>query len=123
MKKIVIIGGGIAGLSASVYAQKNGFEAVIYEKNPIMGGQCTGWTRDGYHIDNCIHWLTGTQENTPLRKVWEDVGALGSDTEIIHPDSFFTIELDGNIITLWHDLERTRTEMLALSPTDADEIN
>ncbi|MHC1754014.1 MAG: FAD-binding protein [Methanosarcina sp.] len=27
MKKIIIIGGGIAGLSAGIFAQKNGFES------------------------------------------------------------------------------------------------
>ena len=29
-QKVVIIGGGIAGLSAGIYAQKAGFESVIY---------------------------------------------------------------------------------------------
>jgi len=33
MKKIVIIGGGVAGLSAGIFAQKNGFESTILEKH------------------------------------------------------------------------------------------
>jgi len=57
MKKIVIIGGGIAGLSAGIFAQKNGFESTILEKHHTLGGECTGWDRQGYHIDGCIHWL------------------------------------------------------------------
>ena len=32
-KKIIIIGGGIAGLSAGIYALKAGYDAEIYEKN------------------------------------------------------------------------------------------
>jgi phytoene dehydrogenase-like protein len=55
MEKIIIVGGGIAGLAAGVYALKAGFEAEIYEKNPVPGGECMGWNRKGYHIDNCIH--------------------------------------------------------------------
>lgn len=35
MKKIVIIGGGIAGLSAGIFAQKNGFDSIIVE-NTIL---------------------------------------------------------------------------------------
>ena len=58
MKKIVIIGGGIAGMTAGVLLQKEGFTTEIYEKNVLPGGQCTGWKREGYFIDNCIHWLT-----------------------------------------------------------------
>ena len=41
-EKVVIIGGGIAGLSAGVYALLAGFDAVIYEKNAIPGGECIG---------------------------------------------------------------------------------
>lgn len=46
-KKIIIIGGGIAGLTAGVYAQKAGFNTEIYEKNSITGGECTGWDQIG----------------------------------------------------------------------------
>jgi phytoene desaturase len=69
MKKIVIIGGGIAGLSAGIFAQKNGFESTILEKHHTTGGECTGWDRRGYHIDGCIHWLVGTKEGTPIREL------------------------------------------------------
>lgn len=33
-KKIVIVGGGIAGLAAGIYARLAGYEADIYEKIP-----------------------------------------------------------------------------------------
>ena len=42
-EKVVIIGGGIAGLAAGIYALNAGFEAEIYEKNAIPGGECMGW--------------------------------------------------------------------------------
>ncbi|SDB66777.1 FAD-dependent oxidoreductase [Butyrivibrio sp. INlla16] len=70
-KKVVIIGGGIAGLSAGIYARLAGFEAEIYEKNSTPGGECTGWNREGFHIDNCIHWLTGTKKGTELYGVYK----------------------------------------------------
>jgi phytoene desaturase len=42
MNKVIIIGGGIAGLSAGIFAQKNGFQSLILEKNQTLGGECTG---------------------------------------------------------------------------------
>ena len=33
MAEIIIIGGGVAGLSAGIYAQLNGHKATIYEKH------------------------------------------------------------------------------------------
>jgi len=37
-KKVMVIGGGIAGLSAGVYAQKCGFDVTILESHGIAGG-------------------------------------------------------------------------------------
>lgn len=121
MKKIVIIGGGIAGLSAGIHAQLYGFESVIYEKHNIVGGQCTGWDRQGYHIDGCIHWLTGTKEGSDLNDVWQKVGALGN-VEIIQLDNFGTYEFEGISINLWKDLDRLQSELITISPKDSDEI-
>ena len=121
-KKIVIVGGGIAGLTAGVYARLAGYEVDIYEKNPVAGGQCMGWNRKGCHIDNCIHWLTGTKKGTSLRRVWETVGALDEHTEFADCDSFYTSIAGNSRATLWKDLERTEAELLQLSPEDEKEI-
>ncbi|MCL2039892.1 MAG: FAD-dependent oxidoreductase [Bacteroidetes bacterium] len=40
MKKIVVIGCGVAGMSATMYAIKNGYNVDIYEKNNYIGGRC-----------------------------------------------------------------------------------
>lgn len=122
MKKVVIIGAGISGLTAGIYLQKAGITTEIYEKNQVPGGQCTGWKREGYFIDNCIHWLTGTKEGSGLNELWKEVGALGQDVELYHKEKFYTSELNGETITFWRDKERTRQELLSLSPEDQDEI-
>ncbi|MBR6484422.1 MAG: NAD(P)/FAD-dependent oxidoreductase [Clostridiales bacterium] len=122
-EKVVIIGGGISGLAAGTYALLSGFDAEIYEKNAIPGGECIGWNRKGYHIDNCIHWLTGTKKGTELYEVWNKVGALSDDIELAPVNSFFTSTYNGQSVTLWNDLERTRKEMIAISPEDEEEIN
>lgn len=123
MKKIVIIGGGIAGMTAGVLLQKAGYITEIYEKNALPGGQCTGWKREGYFIDNCIHWLTGTRPGSALHELWKEIGALGDGVELYKKEMFYSSKLDGQTITFWRDKDRTRRELLALSPEDAEEIN
>ncbi|HYB43754.1 MAG TPA: FAD-dependent oxidoreductase, partial [Candidatus Methylomirabilis sp.] len=38
-RAILVIGGGIAGISAAVEAAEAGYDAVIVEKNPYLGGR------------------------------------------------------------------------------------
>jgi len=123
MKKIIIIGGGIAGLSAGIYAQKYGFESIIYEKHNIVGGQCTGWDREGYHIDNCIHWLTGSSKGTDLNDAWREVGALGDDINLIQIPYFGKFEFDNLTITLWKNYDKLRAELKGISPEDGTLID
>jgi phytoene desaturase len=121
MKKVVIVGGGVAGLSAGIFAQMNGFESVILEKHSLVGGECTGWDRQGYHIDGCIHWLIGTKKGTPINDLWTTVGALG-EVEIHDHESFLTFEHGDTQVHLYRDLDRLRASWLELSPEDAEAI-
>lgn len=125
-QKIIIIGGGVAGLTAGIYAQKAGFESVVYEKNPVLGGQCTGWKRKGFYIDNCITWMTNGAPKFPVYKMWKEVGFLGDENGNEIPcrqhDAFWTSEYNGQSYTFWADLNRAEKEMLELSPEDKKEI-
>ncbi|MFP4016389.1 MAG: phytoene desaturase family protein [Halanaerobiales bacterium] len=121
MKKIVIIGGGIAGLTAGIFAQKNNFESIILEKHHTLGGECTGWDRQGYHIDGCIHWLVGTKEGTPIRELWEIVAALDG-VKIYDPESFMAVEHEGVTVHFYRDVERLKKSWLEISPEDKDII-
>ncbi|HEY5375632.1 MAG TPA: NAD(P)-binding protein, partial [Polyangiaceae bacterium] len=69
---VVIIGGGLAGLSAGCYARANGFRSTIVEHNLALGGVCTAWSRGTYTIDGCIHWLTGG----PFQQIYEELGIV-----------------------------------------------
>ena len=122
MKKIIIIGGGISGLSAGIFAQKNGFESIILEKHHTLGGECTGWDRQGYHIDGCIHWLVGTKEGTPIRKLWDTVGALDG-VDIYDPESFMAVEHNDVTVHFYRDLDKLKSSWLDISPGDKGTID
>lgn len=59
-QKILIIGGGVAGLTAGIYAQLNGYQATILEMHDKPGGQLIAWERQDYRFDYCLHWLVGS---------------------------------------------------------------
>jgi len=122
MKKAVIIGAGIAGLSCGIYARLNGFDTEIYEMHTIPGGECTGWDRKGYHFDNCIHWLVGSKPGTGLHGVWRDTGALGDDVEVLDYEVFSRYEEDGKVVNLYTDADRLERHLLEIAPEDTGAI-
>ena len=81
-QKVVVIGGGVAGLSAGIYAQKCGFDVTILESHFLPGGNCTSWKRGGYLFEGGMHWLTGSNPNEQVNSMWRHVGALTDDVEI-----------------------------------------
>lgn len=55
-KKIAIIGSGFAGLSASCYLAREGFDVTVYEKNEQVGGRASKLEQDGFTFDMGPSW-------------------------------------------------------------------
>ena len=53
---IVILGSGIAGISAGYHLEKKGEKVVIYEKDNDWGGLCGNFTIDGFRFDKFVHF-------------------------------------------------------------------
>lgn len=121
MAEILIVGGGVAGLSAGIYGRLAGHKTTVIERHFISGGNLTGWKRGDYYIDNCIHWLTGTNENSSTHKTWRELGAL-ENTEIIREGSLYTWRLGGESLSLSRDINKFEGDLLTLSPEDEREI-
>jgi phytoene dehydrogenase-like protein len=121
-KSIIIIGGGVAGLSAGIYAKLNGFDAEIIEMHSVTGGQCTAWERRGYRFDYCLHWLVGTRKG-PFNDIWKVTNVINDKVEIIDHEVHTKIfAKDGREFTLFTDLDRWEKYLLQLAPEDTRSI-
>ncbi|MDD5618487.1 MAG: FAD-dependent oxidoreductase [Candidatus Omnitrophica bacterium] len=56
-KKIVILGAGLAGLSAAWHLQKKAIECFVFEKEPVVGGLCRSKQIKGFIFDYDGHLL------------------------------------------------------------------
>ena len=121
--KVIIVGAGIAGLSAGIYAAQSGFDVTIYESHTIPGGFSTGWNRNGYFFEGGLHWLTGSHPKQPLYQLWQNVGAINSDTQIINHDPYFSYLYQGQLVCLYRNIDKLRQHWLEVSPADAKAIN
>ena len=122
MKKVVVVGAGIAGLSAAIYAQRNGFDVTLCEQHSIAGGMCTSWRRSGYLFEGAVHWLSGSNPATSLYQLWKETGALHDDVQVYYHEVFNSVDWEGQTIYLYRDIARTAEHMLAVSPKDKRRI-
>jgi len=120
--KVAVIGAGIAGLSAAIYAQRSGFDVTLIEQHGITGGMCTSWKRKGYLFEGAVHWMTGSNPKTELYQLWNETGALNDKVKVFTPEIFSAVEHNGQIINLFRDLEKTAEHLLAISPGDEKQI-
>jgi protoporphyrinogen oxidase len=56
-KKIIILGAGVAGLSAAWHLQRNGIDCSVYEKEDEAGGLCRSQKIKDFTFDYCGHVL------------------------------------------------------------------
>jgi phytoene dehydrogenase-like protein len=118
-KKIIIIGGGIAGLSAGCYGRMNGYDTEIFEMHTFAGGVCTGWVRKGYTFDGCLHWLTGSAPTSPLYAMWQELGAIKGKKVTNHEAFCHVVTASGRRLIQWGDMDRLFEELKAIGPEDA----
>ncbi len=63
MAEILIIGGGVAGISAALHARKAGREALIFEAKKRWGGLLDHFHVDGFRFDNAVHFAFSSNED------------------------------------------------------------
>ena len=117
-KSIAIIGAGIAGLSAGIYAQLNGYASRIYEMHNLPGGLMTSWKRKGYTIDGCVQWLMGSDPRSNLYPLYEEIGLI-QGRRVYQPDVFLYFEdSGGRALTFYADIDRLEQELIGHGPED-----
>jgi phytoene dehydrogenase-like protein len=121
-KKMIIIGGGVAGLSAGIYGQMNGFSTQVLEMHSIPGGQCTAWQRGGYHFDYCLQWLVGSRRNA-FHDIWKETHVMTKDVKVIDSDVYSLTEDERfGKFYLYTDIDRWQRYLLEMAPEDEQSI-
>jgi len=121
LKNVVVIGAGISGLTAAIYAQRSGFDVTLCEQNSRAGGMCSSWMRKGYLFEGSIH-CTGSNPTTALYKLWKATGALGDNVKMYLPDIFHAVEWNGQVINLFRNIEKTVEQLAVMSPEDSKQL-
>jgi squalene-associated FAD-dependent desaturase len=95
-QSVLVIGGGLAGLSSAVALAEAGLQVRLFEKRPHLGGRATSYTLpDGSEVDNCQHVTLGCCTN--LADFYSRVGAAG---KIRFYDRLYFVDAQGRRSTM-----------------------
>lgn len=118
-ESVIIIGGGVAGLSAAAYTRASGFDVTLLEHSAQLGGVCTAWQRGPYLIDGSLHWLTGG----PFTKLYDELGISERvRLEPIQRLATITDYATDAHVEIGADLDALQRSLELLAPADTKEL-
>jgi phytoene desaturase len=140
---VVIIGGGLAGLTAANLLARNGFSVAIFEASSKLGGCCATTTLDGYTFNDGAVYLAvvsildhafqkvglNRAELLPLRKISQSYSAMLPDSSVVTLGEGLDLTVTGRAVEgdrlkdelrrmmdKWQPVLRFVSEELALHP-------
>jgi squalene-associated FAD-dependent desaturase len=95
--KVAVVGGGLAGLAAGCALADAGFQVMLFERRPYLGGRASSYEHPGTAeiVDNCQHVLLGCCTN-----LVEFYKRLGVENKIRWYDRLTFLEPGGQASTI-----------------------
>ena len=120
IKKVVVIGGGLGGLSAAISLQQKGYAVDLYEQNKHIGGKLNRLEQDGFGFDLGPSILTMPHIfETLFRNSGKQMSDYLQIKRLNHQwRSFFP---NGNVIDLYENLQDMEERNLSLTEKDMKE--
>ncbi|MBU1659077.1 NAD(P)/FAD-dependent oxidoreductase [bacterium] len=94
MKKIVVIGAGLGGLTAGALLSKKGFQVTVLEQHNIVGGCATTFKRKGGFVCEVgLHEMDGLYTDKVKNEIFKELGVY-ENIEFVKPNEFFRVKTD-----------------------------
>ncbi len=116
LRDVVVVGGGHNGLACAAYLAKAGRDVLVLERRALLGGAAVSeeiWP--GFTFSVCSYVVS-------LLRPWiiRELELARFGLELIPLEASFLPLPDGRSLCRWSDPERTREEIAAFSPHDAE---
>lgn len=93
---VVIIGGGLGGLTSAYILARSGMKVAVLEKNKTVGGCIQSFKRGGIAFDTGMHYIGGIESDGFLCKLWRYCGITDKiSLRRLDDDAFDVFHIDG----------------------------
>ena len=119
---VIIIGGGLSGLTAASLLAKRQMKVVVIDKNYNPGGSCGIFKRGAVTFDQGSAMLYGFGENgfNPHRFVFN---CLEEPIDMIRHDLLYCVNYQDQRIFFWSDVDKFADELAEIFPGEKENIH
>lgn len=119
---VIVIGGGLAGLTAASLLAKRHLKVAVVEKSYNPGGSCGVFKRGPVTFDNGAAMLYGFGPSgfNAHRFVFN---CLEEPIDVIQHDFLYTVVFKGHRIPFWLDVNQFADELSKVFPSEAENIH
>ena len=123
MSNIVIIGGGLGGLSAGALLAKDGYKVTLLEQHSIVGGCATVFKRKGgFTCEVGLHEMDGVYTNRTIGKVFDKLGVY-ENIAFVKPKEFFRIVTKYDEFVMPDGIDEAKQALRDKFPQEKEAIN
>ena len=124
MKKVVIIGSGLGGLTCGVVLAKNGYQVTVLEQEAQVGGCLQCFTRKGVKFETGMHFIGSADKGQTLSRFARYMGV----TDTVHlsrldTQGYDVVSLQGEHFRFANGREPFIEQMAAYFPHERENLN
>lgn len=122
MKNIVIIGGGLGGLTSGALLAKEGYKVTLLEQHNIVGGCATTFKRKGgFTCEVGLHEMDGVFSNPTIKRIFDTLDVY-NNIAFIKSNEFFKIHSDFGEFIMPHGVENAKSALKKKFPKEKEAI-
>ena len=118
MKRIIIIGAGLGGLTAGALLAKRGNKVTILEQHNIVGGCATTFKRKGgFTCEVGLHEMEGVYSNPNIVRIFKELDVY-NNIEFLKANEFFEVRTQKGIFRMPHGVEEAQKALTSKFPNE-----
>jgi C-3',4' desaturase CrtD len=110
MKKVVVIGAGIGGLTAGALLAKRGYEVVIFDQAIVPGGCASTFQRQGFTFDVGATQVAGLEPGGIHHRIFSELGIELPPATPCDPACAVFLPGETTPISVWRDPQKWQEE-------------
>ena len=119
---VIIIGAGLAGLTAGAKLSKSGKKVLLVEQHSIPGGCATTFKRKGFLFEVGLHEMDGLHQQDMKTKIFRDLDVFSHVDFLKLPEFYRFVYKDYNIV-IPHNPDKAKEILLENFPNEQTAID